>query len=292
MIELPRSVQRFDGPGRLPFLRIEGPHGSAELCLQGAHLTSWTPHDHEPVLWMSADSRFAPGLPIRGGIPICFPWFNRLDSRPEAPQHGFARILTWSLTEAREVGDAVEVTLRLADSATTRGSAWPFRFELSYTVTVGRTLGLELEVVNLDAGEIRFEEALHTYLAVGDIRAARIAGLEGLGFSAEGERSTAEGHPVAVGAAGVSRRYPEATGGIVEDGDFSRTITISSGGSRGVVLWNPGAAGAQTMEDFADDGWPNMLCLETCNIGEAGIRLGPGESHRMRATFAVAPLAA
>ncbi len=289
MIELPASVRLIDEEGGLPFLRINAPGGSGDVYLQGAQIASWTPRGQRPVLWMSDASRFRDGQPIRGGIPLCFPWFKHLSGHPDAPQHGFARILPWTLETVREHGDNIELTLTLSDSPMTRNSAWPFRFELTLTVTLGRELRLELRTTNRDVVPFAFEEAFHTYFAVGDVCHTHIRGLEGLDFLVDGEELAVEDTPLMLGPTGVGRRYVESRTGVISDGINQRTITIDSNGSHGVVVWNPGPDSVQSLNDFPDNAWSKMICFETCNLGNSAIQLDRGEEHRMVAQLTVNP---
>ena len=174
---LPASVHLAPGVGGLPIVRVTGRAGSAEVYLHGAHVASWVPAGGAPVLWMSAASRFTPGTAIRGGIPICFPWFGPNAADATAPAHGFARVTEWQLSGAAEVGDDVVLTFHLTDSPATRASAWPHPFEARYTVTVGATLRLELTVTNRDTVPVTVEEALHSYFAIDDIHRTTVAGL-------------------------------------------------------------------------------------------------------------------
>ncbi len=266
-------------------MRVSAAGGTGEVFLHGAHLTSWTPAGQSPVLWMSDASRFAENSPIRGGVPICFPWFGLHADHPEAPQHGFARLSTWALTEASEHGPASSLVFRLSDTEQTRASVWPHRFEAIYTVTIGSELRLEFEVVNLDTVDFSFEAALHNYYAIGNVLSTRVHGLEGHQFFSS-SASGREEAPVQLGTA-VDRRYPTVTTARIEDSDNHRVIAVASDGSDGAVLWNPGPDKARAMEDFSDDGWPQMVCFETANIGESRITLAPGERHSMRATVSV-----
>jgi glucose-6-phosphate 1-epimerase len=182
LFKLPPSVRLETGPGGLAVLRVNAPGGTGEIFVDGAHVTSWIPTGQLPVLWMSDTSRFISGSPIRGGIPICFPWFGKYASYPERPQHGFARISAWELIDVHESGTSVTIVLRLTDSEISRRSSWPHRFEATYTVSLGTELELTLDVVNRDKSAITFEEALHTYYAVGDVHKTRIDGLENLNY--------------------------------------------------------------------------------------------------------------
>ncbi|MCU1445341.1 MAG: D-hexose-6-phosphate mutarotase [Cryobacterium sp.] len=152
--------------GGLPVVRVDGAAGAAEVYLQGAHVTGYAPAGQPPVLWMSAFSEYAAGRPLRGGVPLCFPWFGPLAEDPTLPAHGFARLADWQLAEAHECGDDIVLVFRLTDTEQTRSSAWPHRFEADYTVTVGARLGLSLRVRNVGAGPVSFAEGFHTYLSV------------------------------------------------------------------------------------------------------------------------------
>ena len=165
MSTLPASV-RLDTAGPLPMLHVDGTDGWATISLHGAHVTAWGPHGEPSALWLSSLSRFDTGSAIRGGIPLCFPWFGPLAGRPEAPRHGFARTAGWTLDGADDDGHDVTVRLTLSDSEETRSSAWPHRFSAVCTVVVGARLTVMLEVRNTGDEAISYEEALHTYLAV------------------------------------------------------------------------------------------------------------------------------
>lgn len=287
----PTSVHLRDGAGGLPSVVVNGKGGVGEIVLNGAHLTSWQPVGERPVLWMSSANRFVAGQPIRGGVPVCFPWFGRRSDHPDAPQHGFARLCEWAPGDVLEDGDRVSVTFHLTDTEATRSSSWPHRFEAEYAVTIGSELQLSLQIWNRDDIPISFEAALHNYYAVGDVRTTRITGLERADFYAEGmSRIQQENTPVQADG-GMSRRYLKANTATIEDTRNNRIISVASEGSHGMIVWNPGAATAATMDDFADEEWPSMLCLETCSIDDAAVGLAPGEFFTMSVRVAVTPLA-
>ena len=285
--KLPASVTIGIGQGGLPVVRVDGAAGTAEVYLNGAHVAAWAPTGQPPVLWMSAAGEFAPGRPLRGGVPLCFPWFGPLAADRSAPAHGFARLAEWQLIEAREAGDDVVLVFRLTDNEQTRSTAWPHRFEAHYTVTVGARLGLSLQVRNLDVAPVTFAEAFHTYLSVPDIQAAEISGFEGLPFidrlAAAGEQA-AEAHPVRVSKETDRVYLGTANEARVSDGS-GRTIAISTEGSASRILWNPWSAKAAAMADFGDDEWREMLCVETANVHSDVITLAPGETHTMTAVI-------
>jgi len=292
-VALPPAVRVETGRGGLPVVRIEGPAARAEIYLHGAHLTAWAPRGQKPVLWMSSASRFTADAAIRGGVPICFPWFGPRAGHPESASHGFARLSDWSLVAAQDDGQNVTVGLRLTDSDATGAQAWPYRFEAIYTVVVGARLALTLTVTNLDEDEVTYEEALHTYLGVGDIRATEITGLEGTAFYdklAGPELIPGEPNPLQFRAR-TDRIYLD-TGATttVRDEKVGRSVLIGKDGSDTTVVWNPWIEGARALGDVGDDEWKAMVCVEVCNVRDAAVRLGPGESHTMTATFELPPV--
>ena len=284
--ELPASVRIGVGQGGLPVVRVTGRAGAAEVYLQGAHVTSWSPAGASSVLWISEFSEFAPGRPLRGGVPICFPWFGPHETDATAPPHGFARLSEWRLVQASEQADDVVLVFRLTDSEVR--SAWPYRFEALYTVTVGAQLGLALQVRNLDDVSVTFAEAFHTYLSVADVHAVEVSGFEDLAFIDRlgvPQARKAEGHPVTL--AGETDRIYLGTNAAAHISDRSgRRLSISTEGSQSRVVWNPWSAKAAAMPDFGADEWTGMVCVETANVLSDAITLAPGETHTMSAVIA------
>ena len=287
---LPSSVRLGPGSGGLPRLTIDSPTASAEIYLHGAHVTRWQPrHAARPVLWMSGHSLFEPSKPIRGGVPICFPWFGPNREHPGAPAHGFARLADWALDGVSEIADG-SVSVALTLTGENLSPAWPFRFSASMRVSVGATLSMQLDVENQDQAAIRFEEALHTYLTVADVSRIEITGLEEtayldkVGGMAQRRQGT---EPIRF--TGETDRVYLATAATctVDDPGLGRRIVVAKQGSLSTVVWNPWAAKAHAMPDFGDDEWPGMVCVETANAGDAAVQLTPGERHRMLAIVSV-----
>lgn len=287
---LPASVHAGAGRGGLPRLVVTGPASSAEIYLQGAHVTEWTPVGADSVIWTSGSSVFAPATPIRGGVPICFPWFGPHPAG--AGLHGFARTADWSLVRAVEQDDEVILELRLTDSDVPGATAWPHPFEARLTVSVGASLGIQLDVVNTGPDSVTFEEAFHTYLAVGDVREVAITGLEGSPYV---DRLLGDGQLPASGdsvriTAETDRVYAQPGTIKVLDPEGGRSLAVTAQGSGNAVLWNPWIAKAAAMADFGDDEWTDMLCVETCNVFDHAVSLAPGETATMAATITVQPL--
>ena len=292
MERLPDGARLEKGPGGLERLVLSASDGEAVVYLQGAHVAHFQPKGEMPVLWMSSQSRFEPGKPIRGGVPICFPWFGPKAGSPDAPLHGFARILPWSVAAVTRGSDgSLRAALDLTPDAAARGG-FPHELALSLTVRVGRNLWLDLAVHNTDAAPRAFEAALHSYFAVSDVRHARIRGLEGKPYvdkSAGMVRRPGASEPITI-AAETDRVYLGATGAVtIEDPGWRRRIVVAKSGSSTTVVWNPWVAKAKAMPDFGDDEWSGMVCVETANAMDDAVTLAPGATHVITATLEVLP---
>ncbi len=262
---------------------ITTPICRGELFLHGAHVTAFQPAGHDPVLWVSEKSHFANGKAIRGGVPICFPWFGPLASDPKAPGHGFARTKAWDFVAAsdtNEGGISVSLQTTIED------------FELRFSVAFGRELQMSLQVTLAGSAKkpATFEEALHTYFAVGDIRMVAIQGLESTPFidKVDGAQTKpAEG--VALKFLGETDRvYLDTTSAcILHDAVLDRSIWVGKSNSKSTVVWNPWIDKSAKMADFGDDEWPGMVCIETANVGPNSITLKPAESHTMSVIIAI-----
>lgn len=292
----PGLIHADSGPGGLPRLSLTGPLGRLEVFLLGAHLTAWEPVGEAPVLWMSRQARFASGTPIRGGVPICWPWFGSA-ADPGLPAHGCVRTRAWTCTSAHLDAEGIAtVALELASDETSR-RLFPHDWRLRYRITAGRTLGLSLTATNTGTTAFPVSEALHTYLAVADVHAAEIDGLAGLTYIDRNEaqgfhtlpippRSRQSG-PVAF-ATEVDRHYLDAADpALVRDRRWHRTIRMTRRGSRGTQVWNPWIDKARRLADLGDHEWPGFICLEAANAFEGAYTLAPGESHELGCSFAV-----
>jgi glucose-6-phosphate 1-epimerase len=288
-IQLPPGVTLDRGSGNLGRLRIDTPAARAEIYLHGAHLTHWQPAGHKPVIWMSRQSQFAPGKAIRGGVPICFPWFGPKADDAAAPIHGLARLHTWTIESVtRNAAGVVTATLRLTSQVAPQGP-WPGEFVLRHRVIAGPTLTLEL-LLESGATAISAEEAFHTYFAVGDVRQVQVSGLAGATYidKADGfKRKTQGGEPITIAAETDRAFFGTTTASLLHDPVLRRNIRIEKSGSRTTVVWNPWIAKAKAMPDFGDDEWPQMICIETANAKEDQVKLPPHAQHTMRAVISV-----
>jgi glucose-6-phosphate 1-epimerase len=290
-VETSRLARVEEGSVGLPKIVVSSDLASAEVYLHGAHVTNFQPRGTAPLLFMSEASLFQEGKPIRGGIPLVFPWFGPLESHPEAPPHGFARTRSWQIEscEAR-TDDSVRIVLTLtSDQATLQ--QWPNTFSLRLIILVSNVLDMTLEVKNTSNVEYRFEEAMHTYLAVGDVRSITIDGLGGVEYldrADNGARKKQGGAPIYI-AGETDRLYLNTTGRVtVHDPEMGRTIFVEKEGSNATVVWNPWIEKARAMADLGDGKWTPMVCVETANARDCAVTLGPGRTHRMTSRIGVA----
>ena len=279
-------VTFLEGHGDLPKLEIATPWSTAEIYLHGAHVTHFQKLGEPPLLFMSQCSRFQLDAPIRGGIPVIFPWFGKPADKPG--QHGFARVRNWELKELASPADgSVTVRLRLPYSTELPTCA------VEYVVTVSQTLNIELIVTNKSESELVFENCLHTYFAVGEIGAAKIRGLKGVSFLDQLEdfaRRTETDEAIII-ASEVDRIYLDTSHTVeIHDASLRRIIRVEKKGSASTVVWNPWMAKSKTMQDFGDDEYHQMVCVESGNVAENQIRLALGQSTALKVKLSSQPL--
>ncbi len=283
--QVPGIAQVVIGEGGWPKVQVTAPAASGEIYLHGAHVTSWKPAGGDEVLFMSPNTIWQEGKAIRGGIPICYPWFGDKAGDPHAPAHGFVRAKTWQLESVERNGDAVSVTMLTATDDSTR-QWWPADFRATYRVTFGSELVLELTTVNTGSSLLRLEEALHTYYQVGDATQARITGLEGHWFidKTDSFKEKLQRAADLVLDSQTDRVYLNTEHTLeLSDPVLQRRISVAKENSRTTVVWNPWQEKARELKDLGEGQWKTMLCIEVSNVGDFAVELKPGEQHTMRA---------
>ncbi len=283
---------RFEaGPGGLPAVYIANVHTQAALVLQGAHVLSYQPRGQEPVLWASSFGHFAPGRPIRGGIPVCWPWFGAHPADPAKPGHGFVRTALWEVLSTRSEADgSTRIELGLADSPATH-ALWPHFFALRLAAVVGPQLQVELRIHNTGPEAFTCSGALHSYFSVSEAASIAICGLEGCAYTdkLDGQRQLQDG-PVRI-AAETDRVYLDTAAECrILDPGLKRAIRLAKAGSRTTVVWNPWIAKAARLEDFGDHEYRRMVCVETANAPPDLIALSPGAEHCLQTSIRVEPI--
>ena len=289
------NILQFDESNDFPRVLVTTPQANAELYLHGAHLTRYQPTNAQPVLFTSRDSEFSPQSAIRGGVPIIFPWFGDwrgASSHAAALAHGFARRSAWKLVKTTQNENSVTVELRL-QSSDLPPDAWPehndAKWSLRYRVTVGATLHLELETHNEGESAFNFEQALHTYFAVSDVRQVEIEGLNETEYldKTDGMKRKRQTSPLQL-TSETDRVYVSTTAACeLRDPDWKRQIVVEKSGSDSTILWNPWEEKARAMKDLADDEWLRMLCIESGNVGENALTLNAGETHTLGVAVSV-----
>ena len=269
----------------LIFLNISNKHADAVICLYGAHLTSFKPHNTEEILWMSPKSSFEQGKPIRGGIPVCFPWFGPHKTDPEKPQHGFGRLMEWEVTETATVTDnETLIKLQLCSLAATK-VYWPYDFCATLTVIVGKTLEVNLKVSNLSSIPFEYSCALHSYFNLSGIGNISISGLQGANYHSQLEPGEfiQESPKIEIQKAETRHYHNTEATCIIEDTWFKRKIRVAKAGSKITTVWNPGKETCAIIGDLPDDGYLTFVCIEAVNAFDDVIILAPGESHTTQA---------
>lgn len=273
----------------LPALLVETPCSQAAVSLHGGQLLSFRASGFDELLWFSPLSRRPPQA-LRGGVPVCWPYFGREGQPAHVPQHGHARNTTWTLAASRLEDDGVAVL----DLVLPVQADSPLR--LTQTLRLGRGLEQSLVTRNTGAAPVDFTQALHTYFHVGDCLRVQVQGLQGLHYfdRLDGRRHLQSGDwdlhdPRDPGRS--DRTYQQAGPlFLLDDPVLRRRIELQVSGSRALVVWNPGADGVAALGDVAADGWRGFVCLEAANAGEDVVRLGPGGSHVLQHSIKLASL--
>lgn len=273
---------------------ISNNHATASLCLQGAHLMAWQPRKQTmPAIWLSRDARLTPGKSIRGGVPVCWPWFGAHASSPDFPAHGFARTSPWKVIESGiEPNGATRLTLRLEESSRAR-EWWPHDATLELTVIAGDILRMELSTTNTGNRDLTVSEALHTYFQISDIGSVRINGLDGCSYWNKVGGSTLERQEASIQFTGETDRVYINTveACAVEDEALKRRIRIAKSGSLSTVVWSPWVEKAARMGDLGQpEGWREMVCVESANALDNAVRIASGTKHTLTVEYRVEPL--
>ena len=288
--ELPRKAVFENGPGGLVQLIVTTALAQARIFLHGAHVADFQPAGEKPVLFMSAESVFARGRAIRGGVPVIFPWFGPRADDATSPAHGFARTKDWKLESLSEksTGEIIAVFSLAADEETR--ALWPHEFAIRYEVTIGASLEMALEVTNTGMSPFTFEDALHTYFSVSDVHQVEVHGLEGAEYidkTDEQKRKHHDAGPIRF-TSETDRVFlnTETTCTLVDE-KLGRRVVVEKSGSATTVVWNPWIKKSASLPDFGDNEWPGMCCIETANAADNALTLAPGGTHRTVARVAV-----
>ena len=289
MIKIDKLNENFGIEGEIKFTKqpndlisliVSNKFANAEICLYGAHVTSFRPHNSREVLWMSPKSVFKVGKAIRGGIPVCFHWFGPHKTDSEKPQHGFARLMYWDVVETANRQGETLIRLQLCSSDETK-AYWPKDFCAVLSVKVGKTLEVSLTVTNPSVESFEYTCALHTYYNLSSIQNITIVGLQGVNYHSQLEPGEfiQESAKIEIKKAETRHYHNTASTCLIEDTIFERTISAAKAGSKTTTVWNPGKESCAQMGDLPNDAYLTFVCVEAVNAFDDVIHLAPDESH-------------
>ena len=270
-------ISEKTGHGGLSYIELCHDGSVAHVYLHGGHVLHYQPAGMKPVLWHSQKSAFEDGKPIRGGVPICWPWFCAHPSDSSRPFHGPVRLSAWTLKDSAVTDESTSITLQCP-------AASELGFSLDLTVELGSALTLTLKTKNVSDAPLPLTEALHTYFAVGDISRISISGLEEVQYIDKTANELVLTQKGAVTFSKETNRIYFDTAGecTIQDSEWNRRIRVVKTGSRSTVVWNPWSTQAATIPDFDNDEYPEMVCVETANCGPNALELAPGEEHAIQ----------
>jgi len=279
--DLPKNVTITEKTDNYPVIVVNNDFAKAEIAVLGAHVLQYQPIDQEPLLWLSKQAIFEQGRAVRGGIPLCWPWFGDHPNDSSLPAHGFARTAQFELTgiKSSDNGETL-ITLRHENSDAHR-NLWPHPFVLDVDISVGEKLSVSMTMTNHSPETLSFTSALHSYFNISDIKTTIIQGLDGTAYFDKVQDFAAfeQSGDITIDQE-VDRVYvPTRSDVLIVDQGHKRTLRIAKSGSHSTVVWNPWIDKAAAMGDFNDDGYQNMVCVETSNALTDAISLGSGESH-------------
>lgn len=276
----------------LDSIQIDHPLFKATLLLQGAQIIEFSPvrHHFQNILWLSPSAEYKKGESVRGGIPLCWPWFGAAEKNPKAISqsiqrpvaHGFARSSLWQLKEIKESCHQIEITLTLTSTANSH-LYWPYDFELEATFTLGKTLHLQLTTLNTDHRSVTYSQALHTYLPTNDINETRIHGAQNTHYIDALDQWQFKPQRGCINFQGETDRIYQLNSNAqtLRAVTPSHTLIIRPSNSCSVVIWNPWIEKSKRLSQFSHNDYKNMFCIETANVLDDAVTLAPNASHTM-----------
>lgn len=261
------------------YIEVQNSSATAKVALQGAHIFEYQRVGQEAILWLSEISDFEQGRAIRGGVPLCWPWFGFSEDKT-LPQHGFARTTMWEFVSANEI-DESETTLlfRLSNSEQTL-KIWNYKFLLELQITISKELKMELKTTNLDDKAFKISQALHTYFSVSHISEVAIKGLDKKPYlDALSWQKEVQGGNIRFEEE-VDRVYQEVNNEIILV-DKNREIHIKNTNSASVVVWNPWIEKTSRMSAMKEDAYEHFVCIESANAFDDTRVIEPKQSHTL-----------
>ena len=272
------------------YIEINNSKAHATISTYSGQVLSYRPKDQQhDLLFVSDKAYYEDGKAIKGGIPVCWPWFGPDPDDLGRPAHGFVRNRQWSVSASESLADgSTRVVLSLTDNDATR-AIWPHPFRLDIEITVGDSLRVALLTHNSGDQSVTISQALHSYFQVGDIGQVRVLGLDGTDYldKVDGAARKTQAGPVTI-AGEVDRIYTGVTGEqVIDDESLGRKVHITSRGCSTAVVWNPWADIAASMGDLDDDDYRKMICVETANAGPETVEIAAGDTYRLEAEYTI-----
>ncbi len=274
----------------MAFITVSNKYADADICLYGAHITNFKPYNTLEILWMSPDSNFVEDSPIRGGIPVCFPWFGPHKTDPAKPQHGFGRLMYWEVieTSALKSGETL-VRLQLCSSLETK-KYWEYDFCAELCVIVGKTLTATLKVTNTSSKKFEYSCALHSYFSLSSVEEIWIDGLYNTKYFNQLEPGDfiQETEKLEIHQPETRHYFDTEAACIINDPVFGRRIRVEKSGSKITTVWNPWEETCSKIDDLPNDSFHSFVCIEAVNAFNNMIKLEPGEYHETSAIIGLA----
>jgi glucose-6-phosphate 1-epimerase len=286
---IPSHVRFVKGNGGLDVVELQNSSASVRVVLMGAHVLSYKPANSEDVLWFSEKSAFAPGKPIRGGIPICFPWFGAHSADQQKPTHGFARLKPWTVLKTKaEESDCVECTLSLCNNEETF-QQWPYAFECILSIDLNTELKLSLSIRNNSSETMTITAGFHPYFNIGDIHNVEVKGLEETEYIDRVDGAQGKIQKGSVKITSETNNLYGNTAAVCEiiDCVLRRSIIVKKENSNATVVWNPWAEKCAAIPDMNKDDYLTMVCVETVKAGEDVIIISPGKTFTFSTILSV-----
>jgi glucose-6-phosphate 1-epimerase len=288
--EIENELQFVDIEHGFTYIEINNAKAHATISTYSGQVLSYRPKSQkDDLLFVSEKAYYEDGKAIKGGIPVCWPWFGADPDDLGRPAHGFVRNRQWEVTGSESLANgATKVVLAMVDGDQTR-EIWPHPFKLSIEITVGDSLKVALVTHNSGDESIIISQALHTYFYVGDISKVQVLGLDGIDYIDKVDEfaEKTQSGPVTINGE-VDRIYKGVTGELViDDASLGRRIRIASRGCSTAVVWNPWSEIAASMGDLDDDDYKKMICVEAANAGPETVEIAAGSEYRLEAEYTI-----
>lgn len=283
------KLQVIEGKGGLPMIEVDNGQAKALISVYAGQVLKFQPSGAAEVMFLSESAYYQSGKAIKGGVPICWPWFGPDPEGKGRASHGFVRDRLWNVVATEMLPDgSSKVVLGLTDTAETQ-AIWPYGFDLAIEVTVGSTLKIDLVTRNTGDQTFSITQALHTYFSVGDVTKTNVVGLSGTEYldKVDGGQQKSQVGAVTI-VESVDRVYLNVPSTLtIDDAVLNRKIQIESTGSKTAIVWNPWAEISAKMADLGDQDYLKMICVETANAADDVVMVAPGSEARLGAVISV-----